>query len=1728
MLEVVKLKNPFDKTKREIEQIKFVPGNVLTDYITDAEIEFVLNGNFVEVPNLTYPADGDQIIVMAHVGGGSLKSIIGMVASMWLMGFAGKIITGTAGGITSIVGKGTLSAYLAAGAVMYVGGKIINAVVPNNTAKAASETSTSQTYGWSTPSIVTGEGGVVGMTYGECIPAPQVLERHVETINDKQYLNLLLCGGMGPIDAISDIKIGSTSIANYTDVQMETRLGTNDQEPISFFTDTPMDQAVGLEVTETGLTQTSDSTIATSLEVVVEFTSGLYFVNDDGSYGNETIEIGVYYRKTGDTAWLTGNSSVASSTIADATCYPSAPPQTWSITVTGMNSYSVTGSVSGRTADAVAGTPYDNGFIKFMPAIIRHNAFLRKQTYTIVVSSSAFIITAAQSSALRKSTRINGLEAGQYDVKLIMVSRKTGSRHCNICTWSMLTAISPGTYARPGKVLVGLRMLATNQLSSGIPDVTWRQTRNTVNVWNPETSKYETRSARNPIWAAYDVYHQCQYIKNINTGLMEYHVFGVDQSRLSACWDEWVDAAAYSDSQVTGSDKSTLENRFEFDFFYDTELKRYAAAQKAATVGHSVIMPRGNNIGIICDKPGNMVQVFGEGRTTMSSVSGKFSAIADRASSIDVIYSDSDNDFKNTPFQVRSPAWSTDNEADESPASLTLEGVKRKSQAYREGMYALANNLLVTQFIDLNTNIDALVCSYGDIVGYAHAVSQIGIVNGRILNATANTVQFDKTVSVTADKTYQVILQLSDDTIVTKNIVPVGDRTTDTFTVATPFEAVPQQFDTYFFGETDKVVKKFRIVGITKEGDLNCKLSLAEYSEGVYSGDLNYPIVDYTPPDSKLVEVEKLQLSEENYRRKDGINVSLLHVNWNLTKNYADEFIIYASQDGNKWDMIAKTMDMSYTINSITPLKTYWVKVVVFASGLHSQGVSASLYVTGKDTPPSDVTGLVATIDPNDHTKIILDWTAVTDIDLKGYRVLVNNNAVYILMTNHYVYTAAQTGLYSFAVYAVDNSGNQSNIAATVQFNMIVEPNDVTEFKVVQKDTDRSYAVMKWNAADNAVKYEIRIGSDIDWDTATVVAQLNATSFEYKMLTEGTKYFMIKAVSSNGYYSVHENTVVKSIVLRPDTPGNFKIMQNTLDRSSFVFSWDASPGLDIAGYNVYVNRVLIQQVKGLETNWTVKVSGTYLLSISAVTVAGWESGFSNITKTIMIEPYDVENFKGGQSITTRSTVHLLWDAPLSGDVNHYEIHEGSSWENSIVIAQYVTGISCDVSISEERTYNYWIKAISNAGYYSLYPANFQCIFDLNPAPVSDVVLTQDENDKSLININWTGITEIDLLYYEIRYGWTWETAKTLVTTTNTNYQFRPDDTTGNVKILIKAVNKAKFYSDEASGTLYALLEPQDVENFIVQQNGEYVELYWDKAYEHDVTGYEIREGYTFEYGAIIVTNITGNSYKYKVAFEGWYHYHIKAVNRSNKYSVNATSEYIDIVDLPEKNIVQAFDEIETKDGIADNTEFAQSEINWQTIGGKWSDYPTLEFDEVGGLNVLRLLKQVDGTYPAAGVYSCKQIDVGKVITANISIKFLSTVKYRGDTSAIVQMRTSLDGITWTIWKDFLPSLFKFQYVETRVNFVTSDPKQTPEVNTFKIYIDLPDVEKAGTITVPIGGIRISYDREFYIDPVVTPYAIGEKIHVEITNRDKTGFHAQIYNLQNIDVGGTMDWRARGY
>lgn len=896
MFEIITVKNIL--TGEQERQQYTYEGKRLIDIVDINGLLVFVNGSLVEIPYGYIPQDGDQVVLTAELEGG-MKGALGWILQIGLM-VAAPYVGGWLG-ITAKFGQA-----LAAGAFMILGGKIINSLCHVNQAHAQ-EQSSSPTYGWDLPQIQTHEGGLIGETFGVTMPAGQLLMYHVETESetykltdgaltnthkysgekDVQYLNVLFSGGYGPVDSIEDIRIGYTPIENFESVQIEKRLGANDQEPISFFPNTVADQSIDLDCKEgASVIRSTDSDQCNTIELTFTWPGGIYSTNDKGNFTNLTARFTIGIRKTGSRdAWL------------EQVC----------------------------------------------------------------------AVTAGTNQTVRRSFKFEGLEAARYDVRVLPTTMPMTSRQNAMMRWSTLsTYINSGQFVRPNKVLIGLRIKATNQLNGGIPNLNWRQKRMHVLVFNPRTRQYEEKSAQNPIWAAYDILHHCRKLKNITTGQFEYVVDGCPADRFNKYFDEWQKAADYADEMVDDGNGST-ERRFQLDAFFDTKQKRYEAANKAAQVGHATIVRHGVNLGIVVDMPGTMKQIFGEGRTTASSVSGSFSSRDERARSVQITYNDEQRDFKNTEFFVRSARYAENKNLQDNTANVTLFGVSRRSQAHREALYYLATNERQLQTIQLSADVNALVCEYGDIIGVAHTVPRLGLESGRIVSVDGNKVKLDKEVTLTASDVYSIIVQRSaDDALVTRDVLPVSsDTTTDTITVSQSFGTGDgvSQYDCYAVGIRDKVVKPFRVVKLEQDKDLKMTITATEYDEKIYEPDYTrYPIIDYSKQKSALLKAPiNLKLSEENLRVQGSGRNSIIHCSWQMPENARfDTFRVSYSTDNYNWTDAPTTRALSLDLENMEPDHTYYVRVRAILDGFESAYASAHIGVSGNILPATPATGVTA------------------------------------------------------------------------------------------------------------------------------------------------------------------------------------------------------------------------------------------------------------------------------------------------------------------------------------------------------------------------------------------------------------------------------------------------------------------------------------------------------------------------------------------------------------------------------------------------------------------------------------------------------------------------------------------------------------------------------------------------------------------------------------------------
>lgn len=367
---------------------------------------------------------------------------------------------------------------------------------------------------------------------------------------------------------------------------------------------------------------------------------------------------------------------------------------------------------------------------------------------------------------------------------------------------------------------------------------------------------------------------------------------------------------------------------------------------------------------------------------------------------------------------------------------------------------------------------------------------------------------------------------------------PDGSVNTNVFEFATPLvlSSAPGVGDLYIYGLSGLEAAPMIVKKIEPGPDMTAKLTLVDAQPGVWTAD-SAPIPNFQTYISNDTPVDQQRplpptftlLSDENVveRLADGTLQDRIGVTITPPSSspvpVAGYEVQFRETGANEW---RQALVSRFTVRQVfvTPVvqgDAYDVRVrCVTDIGQASDWTTVLGHVvTGKTTPPSDVTGLTAVATVNG---VQLTWTPNTDIDLAGYTVKrgtdwdtaalvskrVAGNTLFVTINT----AQAQT----FLVKAVDVLGLESPGAAQVTA-AVAAPADVTFFDIYQQG-DNIRATWTPVAGENIV-YEIRNGDS--WVTGRKVLRAagNTATVKWPVRSQTSPLFWIKALSAAGVYS---------------------------------------------------------------------------------------------------------------------------------------------------------------------------------------------------------------------------------------------------------------------------------------------------------------------------------------------------------------------------------------------------------------------------------------------------------------------------------------------------------------------------------------------------------------------------------------------------------------------------------
>ncbi len=612
-------------------------------------------------------------------------------------------------------------------------------------------------------------------------------------------------------------------------------------------------------------------------------------------------------------------------------------------------------------------------------------------------------ITEATNSAVRRYYLISGLTPDQYEVQIKLSSAlPTGSRYRNLTYWEYMQEIVADDFTYPGIALLGLKVLATDQLSGSTPRVTCLVARNNVSVYTG--SGYENKPAMSPAWGCYDILH------NENCGDIPYSKIIYEK------FSEWADRCS--------------EKGYTCNIYFDSAMNLRKALDTVSQLGRGTVIQIGSKFSVVYDSEDLPVQrfMFTMGNIIQDSFQETWLSTDERANVIEVTYYDEELNYSKQTITLEQAGLNTDVEL--KPTQIDLLGCTSRDMAVKHAKYLMNCNRYLTNTVSFNADVDAIACLPGDVIEVAHDVPQWGY-SGRIVSATSGSVTLDREVTLYPSETYVVTIQHYDtDDRETRYVSSVGQQTTtDTLSITQNWTRTPSKYALYSFGKVNQATKLFRVLNISRASDMQRKITALEYWPDVYDDSVELP---YFTNISDLAPVIGLQATENLKFGADGSVKNIISLTW---RGSAIKWYVYISpiSEIGPWTLLGTKYNPFYEVENLIPGKTYYFAVNNKPNPYEFLPVSVEF--TGKSYVPTQPTGLTATLSGQ---FIVLNWTANADIGTYGYNIYLNDSLLVSNYTgNRYTYRGNLTaGTYNFKITALNRNLEESDYSQTASISI--------------------------------------------------------------------------------------------------------------------------------------------------------------------------------------------------------------------------------------------------------------------------------------------------------------------------------------------------------------------------------------------------------------------------------------------------------------------------------------------------------------------------------------------------------------------------------------------------------------------------------------------------------------------------------------------------------------------
>lgn len=625
-------------------------------------------------------------------------------------------------------------------------------------------------------------------------------------------------------------------------------------------------------------------------------------------------------------------------------------------------------------------------------------------------------------AALRRQIRVDGLAAGQYDIRVRRTTAESGnSSTVDAVHREAVTELVNDGYTYPNVALLAVEAVATNQLSGGLPRVTAVVDGVSVKQWT-NLLTYVVGWTNNPAWIVFDMLTNARYghgrftwkVTHAGVGLtvtngsqvfsgsatgwtiatlrrgdvlhdpagqaigvVQTIDYGTQTGTFHAPWGgttavnvayevrsndldilSFVQWGAFCAEQVPNGVGGT-ERRATCNMVFDAEREDvWAAVLRICQVGQASLVKLGNYIRVKIEQAAAPVQLFTMANIKRDSFEEVFLPLKERANIFEVQFLNEANGYQQDMVVLEDPLLYSNSEQ---PRRKTISsyGITRSSHAARLARFNQRVNRLVTRVISFDVGLDAVACEPGDVIRFQHDLPQWGF-GGRVgTGSTTSTIVLDRAVTIEAGRSYEVLFRSQFDIVYTRTVV-TGAGTVSTLTVSPAWVNTPARGDVWAFGERLIATKLFRVMTIERTQELEARISASEYSDALYD--------DAGVAPTNQVQYSALgdltgppgQVKNLTMLGQDGA-VQNVWVSWSPPGSVNFHHANIYRIDGGRKELLGSSATGSFAISNVPSGTLVTVKVTsVSGLGVESDYVAAPIAsLVATDAPPPDVPTLV-------------------------------------------------------------------------------------------------------------------------------------------------------------------------------------------------------------------------------------------------------------------------------------------------------------------------------------------------------------------------------------------------------------------------------------------------------------------------------------------------------------------------------------------------------------------------------------------------------------------------------------------------------------------------------------------------------------------------------------------------------------------------------------------------